>query len=735
MSKAHQDDTKIPLTSADLTEDLLAQLRDAVPHIFSEGKVDFTKLQAALGEHIATNPERYGLTWAGKREAFRNVQAPSVATLRPQVEESVNWDSSENLIIEGDNLEVLKLLQKPYHNKVKMIYIDPPYNTGNEFIYPDNFREGLDDYLRYTGQRGEDGAATSSNKETSGRYHSNWLNMMYPRLFLARNLLKEDGVIFVSIDDHEVHNLRLLMDEVFGEENFVACICWQKKYAPSNDTVDFSPMHDFILVYGKERKYTDGGKAIALLNRRERTEENNKSYKNADYDERGLWRTDNYLCNKTAEQRPNLYYPIIHPKTGQEIWPSRSAVWRYSKDRHEKNVRENRVWWGATQDNTVPAYKRFLSEVSGVIATTWWTHQDAGHNDEAKKETRLLMGDSGIEFDTPKPVRLLKRMIELATHKPEQAGSEDEGFAVQEQSASYRVNAKTASHAESDTEAVQDIILDFFAGSGTTAHAVLDLNQQDGGNRRFILVQLPEKTDHPQYPTIAHITRERVRRVIAKLNQQETEASRQLSLSPSPSDELSKHWLSGKKPPQATGYPASGRGEHSYPLPLAGEGGRRPGEGAPGFRAFKLDSSNFKIWRNDQPAQTPEQLAEQLNLYADNVLSERSMQDCLYELILKCGLPLSAKVEEIHLPVRPELVEGQVAHASTGSARTAIYAVADGNLLICLEPHLTRDTLRALFALKPQMLLCLDTAFDGDDALKTNTVLEAQTHGIIFKTV
>ena len=215
------DEIKLPLTSSDLTEVLLMQLREATPQIFSEGRIDFIKLQAVLGEHIETNPERYGLTWAGKRDAFRNVQVPSVATLRPQPEESVNWDSTENLIIEGDNLEVLKLLQKPYHGKVKMIYIDPPYNTGNEFIYPDNFREGLDEYLRYTGQLGEDGTATSTNKDTSGRYHSNWLNMMYPRLFLARNLLKDDGVIFVSIDDHEVHNLRMMMDEVFGEENFI----------------------------------------------------------------------------------------------------------------------------------------------------------------------------------------------------------------------------------------------------------------------------------------------------------------------------------------------------------------------------------------------------------------------------------------------------------------------------------------------------------------------------------
>ncbi len=243
------DEIKLPLTSADLTDALLAQLRTVAPQIFSEGRVDFAKLQAALGEHVDTNPERYGLTWAGKRDAFRNVQVPSVATLRPQPEESVNWDSTENLIIEGDNLEVLKLLQKPYHGKVKMIYIDPPYNTGNEFIYPDNFHEGLDEYLRYTQQLSVEGTATSSNKETSGRYNSNWLNMMYPRLFLARNLLKEDGAIFVSIDDHEVTNLRMLMDEVFGEENFVAQVEWQKRYTRSNNTDNFTSVIEHLCIY------------------------------------------------------------------------------------------------------------------------------------------------------------------------------------------------------------------------------------------------------------------------------------------------------------------------------------------------------------------------------------------------------------------------------------------------------------------------------------------------------
>jgi adenine-specific DNA-methyltransferase len=243
-------ENKLELATVNPIDELLVKLAELAPHTLSEGKVDFCKLQAALGEHIDASPERYGLNWAGKRDAFRNVQVPSIATLRPQLEESVNWDSTENLIIEGDNLEVLKLLQKPYHGKVKMIYIDPPYNTGNEFIYPDNFREGLDEYLRYTQQLSEKGTATSTNKDTSGRYHSNWLNMMYPRLFLARNLLHEDGVMFVSIDDHEVHNLRLLMNEVFGEENFVSenIIVANKR---GQTYKEISKTHEYLLIYSK----------------------------------------------------------------------------------------------------------------------------------------------------------------------------------------------------------------------------------------------------------------------------------------------------------------------------------------------------------------------------------------------------------------------------------------------------------------------------------------------------
>ncbi len=637
---------RLPLTSADLTDALLAQLRDAAPQVFSEDHVDFTKLQAALGEHIETGAERYGLNWAGKRNAFRNVQVPSVATLRPQPEESVNWDSTENLIIEGDNLEVLKLLQKPYHAKVKMIYIDPPYNTGNEFIYPDNYREGLEEYLRYTGQLSVEGTATSTNKDTSGRYHSNWLNMMYPRLFLARNLLKEDGVIFVSIDDHEVHNLRLLMDEVFGEENFIGCFTYRRRQRADNrNQSNVSPDHEYVLAFARANAVFNGRQVDV------------SKYSNPDNDPRGPWSSIDLSGLATKDQRPNLHYDIIDPATGVAYPPNPNRGWSKSRSVVETMISEGRVLFPKSPTGR-PREKKFLSDLKSDVTgfSTWLDSQDVGFSTDGTREVTELLGMRA--FDFPKSLGLLKTLIE-------QAASQD------------------------------DIVLDFFAGSGTTAQAVLQLNKEDGGNRKFILVQLPEKTGNPQYPTIAHITRERVRRVIAKL-QAEAEIP--------------------PNPPFSKGGTAAGelfadQADNTHP-PL-----QKGGRGDLGFRAFKLDSSNFKIWQADAAPKTAEQLAEQLKLYADNVQAGRSEQDRLYELVLKSGFPLSAKIETV-----------------TVGSKTA-YSVTDGNLLICLANHLDQPTLRALFARKPQMVLCLDTAFDGNDALKTNTVLEAQTHGIVFKTV
>lgn len=562
-----QDDPtpeKFDLRSLDVAAEKRAELLRLFPECATEGgKIDFERLKGALGEQIDGGRERYGLTWPGKAACFQAIQRPSLATLRPKVGESVEFDATQNLIIEGDNLEVLKLLQKSYMGKVKMIYIDPPYNTGNDFIYPDNYTESLQTYLEYTGQVDGEGRKLSTNTEADGRFHSKWLNMMYPRLYLARNLLREDGVIFISIDDHEVENLRRLCGEIFGEEGLLGCVTWQKKYAPANDTVDFSATHDYVAVYARSRKVSDLGEFVATLNREPRTEAMNAAYSNPDGDSRGAWKAGDYTCNKTSEERPNLYYPIIHPRTKQEVWPKKTAVWRYSQEAHARHVAEARVWWGADGDNRVPAFKRFLTEVGGVVAQTVWLWKEVGHTDEARKELASLLSDGGDSvFDTPKPVSLIAKMLALATH------------------------------------AEDDIILDFFAGSGTTAHAVLEQNHKDGGNRKFILVQLPEPTNRTDYPTIADITKERVRRVIKNLND---------------ADKGQLRSANDPKPDR-------------------------------GFRVFQLAPSNFKPWDGDQ-AKDPAGLQRQLFSHVEHVLPDRTEQDLLFEILLKDGFELTTPVE------------------------------------------------------------------------------------------
>ena len=340
------DETKLPLTSSDVTAEVLAQLREIAPQVFSEGRVDFEKLKATLGENIVPKDERYGLSWAGKSESFRNVQIPSVGTLIPQPEESVNFDTSENLIIEGDNLEVLKLLQKSYHGKVKMIYIDPPYNTGNEFIYPDKYHEGLGDYLKYSGQVNDEGQRNSSETDTSGRFHSKWLNMMYPRLFLARNLLSDDGVIFVSIDNNEVHNLRMLMNEVFGEESFVENIIWEKKSSakgvpPRNMIVN---VHEYIFAYQKSNNFKFSG---------EKRDEEKDGFKNSDNDPRGPWRESNI---KSTTKSLDESFTIVDPNTGREY----TNTWAFSKESLAKMIAEERILW----KETLPKQKEYMLEMT-----------------------------------------------------------------------------------------------------------------------------------------------------------------------------------------------------------------------------------------------------------------------------------------------------------------------------------------------------------------------------------
>ncbi|MCR4273019.1 site-specific DNA-methyltransferase [Escherichia coli] len=535
------------LQSMNITADNITKLKSLFPEAFNENGIDFDFLKQLLGENVDEKEERYGLNWHGKRQARQLALTPSRGTLRPCKDESVDWHNTKNLMIEGDNLEVLKLLQKSYAGKVKLIYIDPPYNTGKDFVYPDNFQDNMKNYLEITGQT-EDGARLSTNTETSGRYHTDWLNMIYPRLKLARNLLKEDGVIFISIDDTEVDNLKKVCSEIFGEENFVANIVWQKKYSPQNDATYFSDMHDHILVYAKQRKTSKNDSNGWNIDFLPRSDEQNAAYKNPDNDPRGVWKSVD-LSVKTYSKAND--YSITTP-SGRIVTPPASRCWQVSEKRFVELCKENKIWFGENGNN-VPSIKRFLTEVQdGVVPTTWWSYKECGHNQEAKQELKKLMEGESVFFDTPKPLRLLDRILHLAT-----------------------TNDKDC------------IILDFFAGSGTTAHATLNKNIADSGSRRYIAVQLPEKIDDEKYYTISELTKERLRRAGKKVREDNPE------------------W-----------------------------------KGDVGFRVFKLDTSNIRPWEA-----TAETLSEQLDAYVSPILEGRSEEDLLTELMLKRGIDLSVNVE------------------------------------------------------------------------------------------
>jgi adenine-specific DNA-methyltransferase len=552
---------RLDLRSKDITADRREELLRLFPEVATErGQVDFDQLKRALGERVDPGKERYGMSWPGKGDCFKAIQTPSTGTLVPRPEESINFDKTENLIIDGDNLEVLKLLQKSYLGMIKMIYIDPPYNTGNDFIYPDRYAETLQTYLEYTGQVDDRGKRFSTNTDTDGRFHSNWLNMMYPRLYLARNLLRDDGVIFITIDDKEVDNLRKCCYEIFGEENFVTQIEWQKRYTRSNNTDDFTSVIDHLVVFARSTRFRP--RLIA------RESGADARYHNPDNDPRGPWKAIPFLNPLSPQERPNLAYEIERPD-GRRIRPIRKA-WRSERRVWERLVRENRVWWGKRGDGEVPSIKRFLSEVrSGMTPINFWSFEFAGHTDAANQEIKGLFGDK--VFDTPKPIKLIQRMLELVADDDEDC-----------------------------------IVLDFFAGSGSTAHAILDANAKDGGQRKFILVQLPEPTGRDDFPTITDITRERVRRVVRELD-------------------------------------SDGQGQ------LGVDGSIEQDRG---FRAFELRESNFTPW-DAQGSEDAEALEAQLQMHVEHIRVGRSNHDLLYEVLLKSGFPLTTNVQTLQ-------VEGKV---------------------------------------------------------------------------
>ena len=572
--------------SLNITQDNLDKLKSLFPDIFSEGKIDMEKFKATFSDDINFANERYVLNWAGKSDAFKVLQIPTTATLKPQPDQSINFDNTQNVFIEGENLEVLKVLQKAYYGKIKVIEIDPPYNTGSDsFIYPDSFKENKAEYEKRIGDKDEEGYLMKEgmfrkNSKDSGHYHSNWLSMMYPRLFLAKNLLRDDGVIFVHIDDNEVHNLRLLMNEIFGEENFVAEFIWEKKYTTSNNIAGVSNVHEYILCYIKSITKINEG-----ILRLKYTDEARSRYKNPDNDPRGDWMDVSYHGPKSPAERPNLDYEIIHPKTGKAISPQEKS-WAYERIVYLKHREENRLWWGKDLTYTEPRLKKFFSEMEGgLIPRSILTYQKVGGTSTGRDDLRQLFGENqSAVFDNPKPVNLLKKLIGIG--------------------------------AQSDC-----IVLDFFGGSGTIAQAILELNKEDDGNRKFILVQLPELTDlnseayKTGNKTIADISKERIRRVIKKIEKEKSE-----------------------KPDMFD----DGR------LDL-------------GFKVFKLSPSNFKIWRSNEI--TKENLEEKLELFTNPVKEESKTDNMLYELMLKAGYLLTDKVE----------------------TKGKYFSVNDGELIIALE--------------------------------------------------
>ncbi|WYE70556.1 site-specific DNA-methyltransferase [Fusobacterium animalis] len=501
-------------------------------------------------QNTESSNERYSLTWNGKSRARQIAQEVSTGTLRPAKEESKNWDNTENIYIEGDNLEVLKLLQKSYHGKVKMIYIDPPYNTGKDFVYKDNFRDNIENYKEITGQINKEGIKLTTNTETNGRYHSDWLNMMYPRLKLARNLLTDDGVIFISIDDNEQANLKKICDEIFGEENFVAQIVWERAYAPVNLKKHFSESHDYIVCYSKNIN-------LSINNGLKRSEEADNRYLNPDNDPRGVWQSDNFSVGPAVESN---IYKIVSP-SGRENYPPNGRSWRVSEEKFKEMLLDNRVWFG-DDGNGVPRQKRFLSEVKNSITPmTIWKYTEVGHSQDATKKLKELFDEVHV-FDYSKTVELIKRCIEL-----------------------YTIQG--------------DIVLDFFSGSATTAHSVMQLNAEDGGNRKYIMVQLPELCDESSeayktgYKNICEIGKERIRRAGEKIKSNES-----LPL------------------------------ENREKLDI-------------GFKVFKLDTSNIKEWDTNT-----EDLQQTLLDSMENVKSDRNSLDVLYEILLKYGLDLNIPIEE-----------------------------------------------------------------------------------------
>ena len=605
--------------SPDVAADNVAQLARLFPDAFTEGKVDFTVLRELLGGALDETEEKYGLHWHGKRRARRRALTPSTGTLRPCLDESVAWDSTRNLMIEGDNLEVLKLLQRSYTNKVKLIYIDPPYNTGKDFVYRDNYRDGTTHYLKMTGQLDGNGGKLRSNTDASGRFHTNWLNMMYPRLKVARTLLREDGVLVASISDAEAHHLRAILDETLGPDNFLGCVMWNSTKSVTN-TALISVSHTYNVIYARNRDHFVRNRSHFRLS------ENGDGFANPDNDPRGPWKADPF---QVGGERPNQMYPITNPNTGTVYRPNPGNSWKNELEVFQRLLADNRIVFGVSGE-AGPQRKRFLSEAEdrGKVAKTWWDDVDTTTN--ATRAAKDLMGAD--VFDNPKPVSLIRRFIQLGSHDP------------------------------SDT-----IVLDFFAGSGTTAQAVIEQNEADRGNRRYVLVQFPEALDRekPEQKAAAdYCERMKTRAALVELTKER--------------------------------------------LRRAGKAIEDESVDA-GFRVFKLDSSNIRAWEIDRA-----DLAASLLEQVDHIKPDRSEDDLFYELLLKLGYDLCAPAE------RREIAGKHVYAVADGALVACLSESIKGSEVdeLVLGMVAWRDEMEQADDLT---VVFRDSAFE-DDVAKTNAV-------------
>ena len=605
---------KLKMISRDVVGGNVQKIAALFPHCVTErigkdGKpelaIDFDKLRAELSNEVLDEgEERYQFTWPDKRAASLLANTPTTQTLRPCREDSVDFDTTQNLYIEGDNLDVLKVLRETYLGKVKMIYIDPPYNTGNDFVYNDDFAQGKGDFEAQSGLFDDEGNQTvdpmQRNTESNGRFHTDWLNMIYPRLKVARDFLSEDGVIFISIDDNEVENLRKVCDEIFGGQNFVAQLIWERAFAPKNDAKYVSNSHDYIVMYAKEISKFEIG-------RLPRTEEADARYSNPDNDPRGVWQSDNLTVKSYTA---SCDYPITTP-SGRIVEPPAGRCWSLSKKAFFERLQDNRIWFGA-DGNGVPRIKRFLSELkfNGMAPTSILFYKEVGHSQEGSQEVNKLLG-AGV-FDGPKPVRLLYRLITLANLNDD------------------------------------SIVLDFFSGSGSMAHALMKNNAENDKHSRYILVQVNEITDEKAqkdgYSSIPQIGKERIRRAGRKVKEEAGIMAQDLDI---------------------------------------------------GFRVLKLDSSNM-----EDVYYTPDNFdAKNLFTLADNIKTDRTSEDLLFQVMLDLGIELSAKIEKTEI------------------AGKEVWCVDGGYLMACFDRDVNEATITEIAKQKPVYFVMRDASAANDNVI------------------